>query len=98
VNTPHPSLTPEERVKAAYFHFILGMDQALVAHVLATNSGRVAEACMAVKLAVENPKRTRELFDAANDVNGASVVALEEPSAPPLKLTHVADAKWKDEH
>jgi hypothetical protein len=82
VNTPHPSLTPEERIKAAYFHFILGMDQALVAHVLATNSGRVAEACIAVKLAVENPKRTRELFDAS--VNGA---ALEEPSAP-LKITH----------
>ena len=87
MNTPHPSLTPEERIKAAYFHFILGMDQALVAHVLATNSGRVAEACMAVKLAVENPKRTRELFDAS--VNGASV-ALEEPSAP-LKLTQMVD-------
>jgi hypothetical protein len=40
------------------------MDHALVANVLATNPGRVAEACTAIKVAAENPMKVREMFEA----------------------------------
>lgn len=46
-------LSPEDKIRAAYFHHILGMDQSLVATVLEiTNHGRVNEAIKAVEKAV----------------------------------------------
>jgi len=47
------SLTPIEKIKAAYFHHVLGLDQAKIAVVLEiSNMGRVNEAIKSVELAV----------------------------------------------
>lgn len=45
-------LTPEEKLKAAYFHYVIGLDQHIIAAMFVVNPGRVAEAVKAVKQAV----------------------------------------------
>ena len=50
-----PNLTPNERLRCAYAHFILGIDQHHIAAVMATNQARVNEACRAIALAAADP-------------------------------------------
>ncbi len=57
-----PSLNFEQRLRAAHAHFILGVKQHDVAAILSVNAGRVAEACKAVELALQDPKGTSELL------------------------------------
>ncbi len=47
------SLTFEEKVKAAYLHFVMGVEQQLLAIIFEVNIGRINEACAAVKNALE---------------------------------------------
>lgn len=56
-------LTPEERIKAAYMHYVLGVEQQAIAVAFEVNSGRVSEACTAIWGAASDPKRTRTLLD-----------------------------------
>lgn len=58
------SLTPDERLRAAYGHFILGIHQHDLAAVMGVNSGRVNEAVMAVRVAITDPKGTVERAEA----------------------------------
>jgi transposase len=51
-----PQLTVNERIKAAYLHYVLGIEQQAVAVAFEVNIGRVNEACLAIKLAAEDPK------------------------------------------
>lgn len=46
------SLTPEDKLKAAYYHLIGGLDQHLIAGMFFVNAGRVAEAVKDVRAAV----------------------------------------------
>ena len=50
---PKTELTPEQRVKVAYFHLINGWSQHDLAAYEGVNSARVAEAIDAVRKAVE---------------------------------------------
>jgi hypothetical protein len=52
-------LTPEERLRCAYAHYILGIDQQHIAMLMAVNSGRVNEACKGIETAMNNPKGVR---------------------------------------
>ena len=47
------SLTPEEKIKVAHFHLIVGWKQHDLAAFLGVNSGRIAEAVTAVRKAVD---------------------------------------------
>lgn len=49
------ALTFEERIIAAYLHFVKGIEQNDIAVAFRVNPGRVAEAVNAIKLAAENP-------------------------------------------
>jgi hypothetical protein len=46
------SLTPEEKIKAAYLHEIMGVDQHILAAAYGVNPGRVAEAIKTVRSAI----------------------------------------------
>lgn len=46
------NLTPEEKLKAAYFYYVMGLDQHIIAAMFLVNPGRVAEAVKAVKTAI----------------------------------------------
>lgn len=46
------ALTPEERIRVAFGHLCLGVDQHLLAALYGVNSARVAEAVAAVREAV----------------------------------------------
>lgn len=46
-----PALTFEERIKAAYLHYVLGVEQQAIAAAFEVNHGRVTEACLAIKAA-----------------------------------------------
>jgi hypothetical protein len=46
-------LTPEEKIKAAYFHLLRGVAQNVLADLFDVNPGRVAEAVEDVRKAVE---------------------------------------------
>ena len=48
------SLTPEDVIKAAYFHYVMKLDQHEVATILNVNQGRVAEACVGIMYAAVN--------------------------------------------
>jgi hypothetical protein len=50
------SLTPEERIRAAYAHLILGVDQHTVAAIMGVNPGRVNEAVSSIRTAAQDPK------------------------------------------
>jgi len=48
------SLTFEEKIKAAYLHFYIGLDQALVALIFdGINQGRVNECCKTIQRALQ---------------------------------------------
>jgi hypothetical protein len=46
-------LTFEEEIKAAYLHFVEGIEQQVIAVAFTTNSGRVNEACKKIKDALK---------------------------------------------
>ena len=46
------TLTPEEKLRAAYAHLISGVDQHVIAALFNVNAGRVSEAISAVRLAI----------------------------------------------
>ena len=52
-------LTPEEKLRAAYAHIVGGVDQHVIAALFAVNPGRVNEAIMAVKRAIEMPRSSK---------------------------------------
>lgn len=47
------SLTFEEKITAAHLHYVQGLDQHVVAFAFGVNPGRVAEACVAVRKALD---------------------------------------------
>lgn len=51
----HGQLTPDERLRVAYGHFILGINKQDLAAVFGVSSGRVTEACVAIKAAMDDP-------------------------------------------
>lgn len=57
-HSPKRTLTPEERLRAAYAHDILGVDQHTISALFGVNQGRVAEAIEAVREATgaERPR------------------------------------------
>lgn len=57
------ALTPEERIKAAYLHIVRGVSQQDIAVAFEVNSGRVAEAIMAQRMAAEDPLGTRRAVE-----------------------------------
>jgi hypothetical protein len=55
---PKTRLEPDEKLKAAYAHEILGVEQHVIAALYGINSGRVAEAVAEVRKAVGiNPSK-----------------------------------------
>ena len=54
--THKQSLTPEEVIKAAYFHVVMKLNQHDVAVILNVNQGRIAEACVAMMYAANNAR------------------------------------------
>lgn len=53
-------LTPKERITVAYLHYVRGIYQEDLAAAYDVNSGRISEACTAIKHASENPNRGRK--------------------------------------
>jgi hypothetical protein len=51
--TRRAHLTFEEEIKAAYLHFVEGIEQQVIAVAFTTNSGRVNEACKKIKDALK---------------------------------------------
>ena len=47
------SLTFEEKITAAYLHYVREVEQQTIAMAMGVNMGRVNEACMAVKHALQ---------------------------------------------
>ena len=52
-------LTPDEKLRAAYAHIINGIDQHHISALFGVNSGRVSEACQAVRHACGYPSTRR---------------------------------------
>jgi hypothetical protein len=50
-----PYLTPEERLRVAYAHLVIGIDQQDLSAIFTTNVARIHEACKAIKLAMDHP-------------------------------------------
>lgn len=46
------SLTPEEKLKAAYLYEVRGVEQHLLADIFGVNAGRIADAVKSVRKAV----------------------------------------------
>jgi hypothetical protein len=40
-----PDLSARDQLRVAYFHFVCGVEQQLLAHIFEVNSGRINEAC-----------------------------------------------------
>ena len=53
-------LLPLEALTVAYFHFVKGYPQHDLAAMFSVNSGRVSEACTAIRHAVKIPSRIEE--------------------------------------
>jgi len=58
-------LTFEERIKCAYLHYVLGVEQQALAVAFEVNGGRINEACLAIKMAAESPKKVRPHYGKA---------------------------------
>jgi hypothetical protein len=67
------SLTFEERITAAFMHYVRDIDQQDIAMLYGVNMGRVNEACVAIRNAVQ----FRDQAD-NNEVNHANVRSLQE--------------------
>ena len=83
-------LTPAERLRCAYAHYVLGIEQQHIAMLFAINSGRVNEACKAIYEAMLHPKEVRIPAQAAA---GAAQAVAGAPTAPaqaelPLAAQH----------
>ena len=52
------SLTFEEKITAAWAYHVKGIDQHTIAAMYSVNGGRIAEACKAVELALQETKPT----------------------------------------
>ena len=50
------ALTPEERITVAWAHYVKGIHQHTLAALFNVNAGRVAEACVAIRTAADNPR------------------------------------------
>lgn len=57
-HSPKRALTPEERLRAAYAHDVMGVDQHIISALFGVNQGRAAEAITAVREAVGFVKPT----------------------------------------
>lgn len=55
---PKPTLTPEEKIKAAAAHDLLGVDQHVLAFIFGVNQGRVAEAITEIRKAAGFPLKS----------------------------------------
>lgn len=64
-------LTFEENIKAAYLHFVLGVEEQAIAVAFEVNGGRVAEACIAIKKAAEDPRQFRNGLKLVDDEESA---------------------------
>jgi hypothetical protein len=53
------SLTFQEKITAAHLHFVQGVDQHVIAFAIGVNQGRVNEACMAIREALEKMKGSK---------------------------------------
>jgi hypothetical protein len=49
------SLTFEEKITAAYLHYVQGIDQHVIATAMLVNQGRINEACVAIRRALKKP-------------------------------------------
>jgi len=49
------ALTFEEKITVAWAHHVQGVDQHVLAALMGVNQGRIAEACTAVRTAVQMP-------------------------------------------
>lgn len=54
-HAPKAALTPEEKLKAAYFYLVRGVDQHTLADLFGVNGGRIAEAVIEVRKAIGMP-------------------------------------------
>lgn len=52
-------LTPEDRIKAAFMHYVRGIAQEDLATMLGVNQGRINEACLAILKAAQEPRMVR---------------------------------------
>lgn len=55
---PKAALTPEEKIKAAAAHDLLGVDQHVLAFIFGVNQGRIAEAITEIRKAAGYPQKT----------------------------------------
>ena len=55
------SLTPEEILRVAHAHLVLGIEQHHLASIMGVNSGRINEACRAIEWAMENHRAVYQL-------------------------------------
>jgi DNA-binding transcriptional regulator LsrR (DeoR family) len=59
MNDHKTALTFEEKIKAAYLHYVRGVDQQDLATAFEVNSGRVNEACKIIKEALIPPEQDK---------------------------------------
>lgn len=55
--TPKTSLAPDEKLRVAFAHIVLGVDQHVLAAMYGVNPGRVAEAVTQVRAAVKDERK-----------------------------------------
>jgi len=48
------ALTFDEKITAAYLHYVQGVEQHVIAMAMGVNMGRVNEACLAIKRAIKH--------------------------------------------
>ena len=61
-------LSFDEKVVAAYLHYVQGVDQHVIATAMCVNQGRVSEACMVIKKALNHEQ---EKADIETEVEGS---------------------------
>lgn len=59
------ALTAEQRLRAAVAHYCNEVPQEVIAELFGVNGGRINEACRVIWCVAENPKRAREVLEAA---------------------------------
>lgn len=55
---PKVSLSPEEKIKCAAAHELLGVDQHILAFIFGVNQGRIAEAITEMRKAAGYPQKS----------------------------------------
>jgi len=56
-------LTVNERIKAAYMYYVLGIEQNAIAVAFEVNAGRVNEAIKVIRMVSRDPKEARIVLD-----------------------------------